>query len=100
MKLNNYIKTGKITKQGKHYRCEICNYYADTPFEAIKCYDRCKALAEANISPAQQYWSKLDRNQMQLERSNFNQLSEEEYNKFETVADYAYSMSCLSLPDA
>jgi|TARA_Y100000310_G_scaffold196872_1_gene196952 hypothetical protein len=95
-KLADYITEDKISKPfGKYYRCGICNFHADTPFEAMKCYDRCESLKLANISDAQKYWVNLDRNQMLYYRNLFNKLPDIEYNSFETVADFAYSLSVI-----
>ncbi len=86
MKLAEYLKQGKITKQRNHYRCETCNYYTDTPFEAIKCHASHKRIP----TDAETYWSAISTKQKNTTRKAFN--TSENYNDFETVADFAYRL--------
>jgi hypothetical protein len=91
MKLKDALNQGKIEKIRSFYLCSECNLQHDTPFEAINCF---KGHTKS-LTKEEEYFNNLGaslRRNLRIEYSN-NDLF---WNKYETVAHYAYHKEGLS----
>jgi rubrerythrin len=87
MRIKQALFEGKIEKIQKLYRCNECNIMHDTPFQALTCFNSHKK----ENTKEEQYFNSLDEQTKRMLRREY---SEDDfiYNKYKTVAFYAYDV--------